>query len=148
MTTEIADAVKSRWDDASLDTSIAALYPGSDGDEGESSPEGTSLPRAEYVLPQDSEGRRSRGTREMFQPLRFRVWGANSRTVRGYIVSIESSFVNSQLATPNPLSIASSVGTILGVNHVGKGSQKEDEGIYGGIVNLSIHWAKPNAVPA
>ncbi len=144
MTTEIADAVKSRWDNASLDTSIATLYPGDE----ESNPEGTDLPRAEYVLPDDREGRRSRGTREMFQPLRFMVWGTNSRTTRGYVDSIESAFVNSEIAATNPFSIASSVGTILGVNHVGKGSIKVDEAIYQGIVNLSIHWAKPNAVPA
>ncbi len=147
MTTEIADAVKSRWDNASLDTSIATLYAGSE-DEGESSPEGTDLPRAEYVLPLDSEGRKSRGWVEMFQPLRFRVWGTNSRTVRGYVDSIESSFVNSEKAATNPFSIASSVGVIHGVNRGGKASQKEDEGIYGGIVNLSIHWSKPDAVPA
>jgi len=57
VTTEIADAVKSRWDNAGLDVSIATLYVGDE----ESSPEGTSLPRAEYVLLDDSEGRRSRG---------------------------------------------------------------------------------------
>ena len=148
MTTEIADAVKSRWDDAGLDVSIATLYVGSEDDDSESSPEGTLLPRAEYVLPQDSEGRRSRGWVEIFQPLRFRVWGTNSRTVRGFVDSIESKFVNSEIATANPLSIASSVGTVHGVNRVGKASQEEDEGIYGGVVNLSVHWSKPNAVPA
>ncbi len=144
MTTEIADAVKSRWDDASLDSSIATLYVGDE----ESSPEGTSLPRAEYVLLQDRPGRRSRGSREMFQPVRFNVWGTNSRTTRGYIDSIESSFVNSEVAVANPFSIASSVGTILGVNHIGKDSVRVDEGIYQGVVNLEIHWSKPNAVPA
>ena len=144
MTTEIADAVKSRWDDAGLDVSIATLYVGDD----ESSPEGTSLPRAEYILLDDSPGRRSRGSREMFQPLRFMVWGTNSRTTRGYVDSIESSFVNSEIAITNPFSIASSVGKILGVNHVGKGSVKVEEGIYEGVVNLSVHWSKPNAVPA
>ena len=144
MTTEIADAVKSRWDDAGLDVSIATLYVGDE----ESSPEGESLPRAEYILLQDREGRRSRGTREMFQPLRFNVWGTNSRTTRGFVDSIESSFVNSEIATTNPFSIASSVGTILGVNHVGKGSVKVEEGIYEGVVNLSVHWSKPNAIPA
>ncbi|MCH7681390.1 hypothetical protein IID10_18835, partial [candidate division KSB1 bacterium] len=113
-----------------------------------SSPEGESLPRAEYVLPDDREGRRSRGTREMFQPLRFMVWGTNSRTTRGYIDSIESEFVNSEVALANQFSIASSVGKILGVNYVGKGSIKVEEGIYEGVVNLSVHWSKPNAIPA
>lgn len=144
MTTEIADAVKSRWDDSGLDVSIATLYVGF----AESNPEKTTLPRAEYVLLEDGEGLRSRGTREIRQPLRFTVWDTNSRTVRGHIDSIESSFVNSEIATTNPLSIASSVGTILGVNYVGKGSEKVDEEIYQGVVNLSIHWSKPNAIPA
>lgn len=144
MTTEIADAVKSRWDDAGLDVSIATLYVGDE----ESNPEGVTLPRAEYVLPDDGEGRRSRGTREIFQPLRFMVWGTLSKTVRGYVDSIESAFVNAEDAATNPFSIASSVGKIMGVNYVGKGSIKVDEAIYEGVVNLSIHWSKPNAVPA
>lgn len=144
MTTEIADAVKSRWDDAGLDTSIATLYVGDE----ESNPEGTSLPRAEYILLEDGEGLRSRGTREIRQPLRFMVWGTNSKTTRGYVDSIESQFVNSEIAATNPLTIASSVGTILGVNYVGKGSVRVEEDIYEGVVNLSIHWSKPNAVPA
>jgi len=144
VTAAIANAVKSRWDDASLDSSIAVLYPGS----AESNPEGTSLPRAEYTLGQDREGRKSRGTREMFQPITFLVWGTVSGTVRDYIDSIDSSFVNSEKATTNPFVIASSVGTILGVNYVGKNSVKVEEGIYEGFVSLSIHWAKPNAIPA
>ncbi len=144
MTTEIADAVKSRWDNAGLDVSIATLYVGDE----ESSPEGASLPRTEYVLLEDREGLRSRGSREIQQPLRFTVWSTNSRTTRDFLDSIESSFVNSEIATTNVFSVSSSVGKILGVNYVGKTSIKVDEGIYEGVMNLSIHWSKPNAVPA
>ncbi len=140
MSVKLREAVFSRWNDAGLDGSIAALYPGVEV----AAPEGTALPRVQYSLPTDSEQSRSRGSRELLQPLRFQVWGTDDTTVGQYVDAIEAAYVNSESAQSDPLSIPASIGTVMSVDYVSKAVVHEDDALFQGIVQLEIQWFKPN----
>ena len=142
----IAAAIFSRWNDTSLDTSIAKLYPGDD----DAAPPGASMPRAQYSLGTETEQAddRSRGNRIKIQPVRFRIWTNDWLLTGTHLDSIEDEFVNSWRAGTNPLSIATSEGVVLDIDFDSKDRTKEEDDVFQGVIQFSIMWQKANAVPA
>lgn len=144
MSQAIAAAVVSRWDARSLDTSIASLYPGED----EASPEGTSLPRAQYILLDDRQIFRSRGRRIYQTPVQFEVFADGYSNATSYKDSIESEFVNSENATANAFSISASTGCVISVDWSSGTVTQEDDNIYRALVTLLVTWQKNETFPA
>jgi hypothetical protein len=147
---ELADAVYSRWTDASLDTSIAALYPGGDGQRATrntgGSPEGTALPRAEYrimIPPPQVKTRNSRVSQAM---VAITVWASTAESRDEYLGTIWDQYVNSDAAGTNPLSMAT--GSVLEVDDGGQIALKEDDKVYMGRQTLLVRHRVLNATPA
>jgi hypothetical protein len=147
---ELADAVYSRWTDASLDTSIASLYPG--GDERSStrntggSPEGATLPRAEYRIMIPPPQVKTRNSRVMQAMVVITVWSSTAETRDQYLGTIWDEYVNSDAAGTNPL--ATATGSVLEVDDGGQIALKEDDAVYMGRQTLLIRHRVLNATPA
>ncbi|MGE3314005.1 MAG: hypothetical protein AB7O26_02735 [Planctomycetaceae bacterium] len=139
MTLAIRQAIFQRWNDSGLDAAIAPLFAG-DRSAASASP---TLPRAQYTLPAASERTRSRISRELFQDLRFMIWGADDRAVQLFLDLAEGAFVNSESDESNPLAIPEEDGKILSVDFAGESVIQESTAIFQGILQLRIQWCRP-----
>ena len=141
MTTAVDEAIQTRWQDGNLHTSIAKLYPGSV----DAAPEGTVLPRAVYELPDEEVEYRSRDSRVVLQQVIFSVIGIGHRTVSGYVDSIESVIVSSQVAGSNPRAISG--GTVMDVRFTSRSVSNLEKNIFDGRLVIVIQWRRGNAAP-
>ena len=137
-----------RWNDASLDTSIATLYPG-DTDQSRAaaagSPESTAKPRAQYHVSESPPVSKTRASRVLQGAVLFSVWGSTSEAVDGYLTSISTAFINAdQAGTP----LAISGATVLDVNDSGSSNMKEDDDTHRGDITFIIDYRIENVVPA
>lgn len=143
----LMDTIKARWDAASLDSSIADLYPAGDspkrGRNSAGTPEGTSLPRAEYIVDIAAPIGKSRTSRVRQALVTFRVWGTVSETVAGYVDSISAAFLNS-----DELGLSFAGGTILEVDSGSQATEKQDDNLHMGQLVIYVKYREANAVPA
>lgn len=143
----LMDTIKARWDAASLDSSIANLYPAGDspkkGRNPAGSPEGTTLPRAEYTVNIAKPSVKTRSSRIRQALVTFRVWGKDPETVGGYVDSIAAKYLNA-----DELSLSFAGGTILEVDAGSQGLQKLDDALHMGQQLIHIQFREANMVPA
>lgn len=149
----IPAAVVTRWDNASLDSSIAALYRANPGlDDFGAFPEdlaAKSLPRAEFFVEDDSPNTHTVAYRIRRAFLTFRVYHTNESTLETLLTSIEDNFDNSENAATNPFSLSSSFGTVVCVQYRGpREIHPVDEGVYLGTVTFSVDWQKARVTPS
>jgi len=147
---KVSVSLFNRWNNASLDTSIASLYPSGEtpktGRNTSGSPEGDAVPRAEYMVSM-GDPIKSRGSRQYTAVVTFEVWGTLKETVDGYVTSIYNAFVNcseSSVASP----IAMSGGDIQEVSDGAAFVEKEDDAVFRGTQIIYIRFSVPQQVPA
>jgi hypothetical protein len=149
---EVGNAVFDRWNDASLDTSVAELYPGAKHVTSRrnvaGSPAETDTPRAEFVMEMESVVQKSRGTYVHRQPVRFQVWDTQMAQTVTHVDAITSAFVNSELAASNPFAIPASVGVVLAVEDAGGTVLKQDDEMFQGVKQIEVLWRKANVIPS
>lgn len=149
-------AIVTRWNDAGLDSSIAALYPAGDaniktiandiGQNRAGSPEGTAKPRAEYTVIQGAPLARSRNSR-LYQPIAtIHVRGTTAVQVADFVEAIGAAFINSEAADTDPLT--TSTGDVLDVNDGGQWVMKTDDATFEGEQMLLIQTRVNNRRPA
>jgi hypothetical protein len=144
----ISVSVYNRWNNASLDSSIAKLYPAGDSPTAmkntSGSPEGSSVPRAEYFL-NISAPEKTRGSRRYTAIVVFDVWGTTKEGVDGYISSIYDAFVNSDSAASNPMTMTG--GTILEVDDGPSYVFKDDDALFRGQQTIYVDFSVPQQTP-
>ena len=142
-------AIVNRWNDAGLATSIAKLYPA-----GESrnrmgnkagSPEGTNLPRAEYMISSGPPNIRTRNSKIKQAIAIIQVYATTPLKAAEYLTDIFNAFVNSEFAETNPMVLAN--GDVLDVEDGGSFVTKEDDAVWLGQHTLIIRHRIPFAVP-
>lgn len=155
MSRHVADAVYSRWNAASLNTSIAPLYPANKGVDGTwrnrstgGSPTEQDLPRAEYVLDTSIVVGKSRGSRMLRQPILFQLWLAGFEATADAVDAVRAAFTNSEQASSNPLLIPASAGKVMSVEHENGSVLKQDDELFQGIERIVVFWREANAIPS
>ena len=145
MSIDIDNAILTRWNAASLNTSIATLYPGDDV----STPEESSptMPRANYYSMDDPLESESRGTLVKVKQYTFQVFATTYEAAAGYVKSIAAAFLNSENSTSNALQVAASIGKILSTHEVNEMTIKHDDSTFEGNYVLSVRWRKAKAIP-
>lgn len=147
----LAAAVYSRWNAASLHSSIAVLYRANpNADIFGATPEDLStksLPRAEYYIEDDSPDIHTVDYRIRKAYLTFRIYHTNAATLETVLDSIEQNFDNAENASTGPMTLSS--GTLLCVEFAG-GRQIEplDENVFLGTLQFSITWQKSRTTPS
>lgn len=147
----LAAAVYSRWNAASLNSSIAILYRANPGpDIYAATPEDLNtknLPRAEYYIEDDSPDTHTVSYRIRKAYLTFRVYHTNDATLETVLDSIEQNFDNSENASTSPMALSS--GDLLCVEFAG-GRQIEplDENVFLGTLQFTITWQKARTTPS
>ena len=139
MSANLATGVFTRWNDASLDTSVDTLY------WGETAPEGDTLPRAVYNLTADDSQGLSRGSLIHLTRLRVQTWDETMELVSGYNDSIKAVFHNADKAVTSPLSMSGA--NITHCLYRTATVVQEDEGVYMGVIEFEIQWQETNAIP-
>jgi hypothetical protein len=143
MSIDVDNAVYARWNAASLNTLVASLFPGDDVP----SPEGTSLPRANYYTTNDPLESESRSTLTNQKNVTFEAWGDNYETVAGYVKTIKQYMLNSENSATNPLKMVNSTGAILGTHKTNEGIDKADDALFRGFFEMLIRWRENKAIP-
>ena len=145
MTQQVSAAVLTRWNGASLNTSIAELYQGDPG-----SPAAQALPRAQFTLVVEDDEQLSRGSVITLATVRFQVWNRGASVVGGYLDSIRDAYRNSHRdSVANPLVVAGAKVTnsvLIGSGFVV--AEPDDAEIYQGVVHIEIRWTETNSTPS
>jgi len=143
-------SIFNRWNNASLNTSIATLYPAGGNPSSKNnttgSPEGTSLPRAEYYSAVGPAESRSRNTRVYQGVTQFSVWGNDFETTNGYVDSIYDAFLNCDEAATSPMTITG--GVVLQVEEGGQDCNKVDDEVWRGEITITVRYELRNTVPS
>lgn len=141
----VGEAVVDRWDNASLDSTIASLDFGDD----DADQEETALPRAQYELLSESNASLSKGYRIQRQPVRFQVWLSTAQGAQDAIEAIDAAFTNSEAAITNPLAIPVATGSVIGCEKTSSTVLTEVHGrVYRGIIQFDVDWHKKNVIPS
>jgi hypothetical protein len=150
----IEDSIVSYWNASPrvFNTLIAKLYAGEEAATPETtvtSPTVGGMPRAQYMLEEEVDDTWSRSTLVVTQDLHLEVWGTDRPTVRSWLKAISANFNNAESAITNPMTLDSSIGTILGVmQQGGLHISKEDDAVFHGFAMYQIRWEKPNSRPS
>ena len=147
----LAAGIYSRWNDASLDTSIAKLFRGNWSLMGvDSTPESDGnkdLPRASFGLGPDTVYEDAIEYSIRIAELRFKVWHTDLVALEGFLDTIESNMNDADRAGTNPLVI--SEGTVMDVRFEGREAYKApDKNVYAGYVDFTLMWKKARTTPA
>jgi len=147
----LGKGIYDRWNDASLDTSIAKLYRGNWGLMGaDSTPESDAnkdMPRAEYGLGPDTVYEDAVEYSIRITEVRFKVWHTDLVALEGFLDTIESNINDSDRAGTNPLVI--SEGDVIDVRFEGREAYKlPDKNVYAGYVDFTLMWKKARTTPA
>lgn len=141
--------IYTRWNDASLNSSIAPLYAAGDtpqsGRNSTGTPAGNNVPRAEYTVAVPAASSKTRGTRVYQGVANITVHGRGKATVDGYIKSIYDTFLNSEEAATNPFTMTSC--SVLEVEDGGGSVLKVDDTVFRGEITLFVRYSVNNAVP-
>ncbi len=142
---DVDNAIFARWNNASLNTSIATLYPGNET----ASPEGTLLPRANVYSPSDPLTAESRGSLVKVKTYIFEAWGLKYETAAGYVKAIAAAFLNSEMtaAGSHPLQMDPAVGHIMSTHEADCGVEKLNDSIFRGWYELTVRWNRNKVVP-
>jgi len=139
-----------RWNNASLNSSIATLYPGGDGESSSQNktgaPESATLPRAEYYVIFPRQNIKTRGSRVYNASAMITVRGVTKELVDNYISLISDAFLNSDEAGTSPLVMSN--GSVLEVDDGGAFVTKVDDALFEGVQTILIQCRINNAVPA
>ena len=123
---EVTKSFFARWNAASLDTSIAAIYPagefGSSKQNDSGTTEGVLLPRAEYTVANTAPDTKTRNSRIFKLPITVKCYSTSMSDVSGYLTSIRAKFVNSEGL------MSMTGGTILEVDEGAGFTHKTDDG--------------------
>lgn len=146
----IISGTLTRWNDASLDTSICDLFRTHPmANAYGSTPEmddNKALPRAEFSISNDEPNDHAVGYTLRTSMLKFNVWHSNDVSLETALDLIESTYDNSQKASTNPF-VATS-GSVIRVQFAGRESGPVDENVYLGTVEFEVEWQKTFSVPA
>lgn len=139
MSLNLATAVYTRWNNASLDNTVSTVY------WGETAPEGDDLPRAVYEIASDDNSGLSRGSLMHTVRLRFKTWNASPELVSGYNRLIFNAFHNAHNAGTNPLTMSG--GTVQHCLYQSETTEEEDTEVYMGIVDFEVKYEEQNTTP-
>jgi hypothetical protein len=146
----LTEAVYSRWNDASLDTSICDLFwvhpmasaYGSTPEDDASK----AMPRAEFSLNDESPEDHTVGHTLRVVVIKFNLWYADDVALETALDLIETTYDNSEKAGTNPLALSN--GTAIRVQWLGRESGPLDENVYAGSVEFELEWQKSFNIPA
>ena len=144
-------SVVSRWNAASLDSSICTLmriHPSASmyGSSAESDSD-SALPRAEFSLTGDSPDVHTVGSRQRIATLTFELWYGNGSDLETALDLIEATYDNCDRAGTSPFTISG--GTVTRVQYIGdRESGPIDENVYSGTLSFEVEWQKAVSVPA
>jgi len=163
MSIEIPKAIVARWNAAGLNTSLGALHPGSSALSdsvrfAQSSaeqprsvfgglPEST-LPRYEYIVDFSDLHTEASHARVQIVPVRFLAWTQTAIKAWQDIDTIQSNFVDAELASTSPLSIDSTVGYILAVRYDTKTAIRVDRAVWMGVLQVQVEWLEKKVTPS
>lgn len=163
MSVEIPKAIVARWNAAGLDTSLGALHPGSvatseslrymqSASRQSSSvfgglPEST-LPRYEYIIDFSDLYAEASHARVQIVPVRFLAWTQTALKAWQDIDTIQSKFVDAEVASTSPLSIDSTVGHILAVRYDTKTAIRVDRAVWMGVLQVQVEWLEAKVTPS
>jgi hypothetical protein len=142
---DVDNAILARWNNASLNSSIATLYPGGET----ASPEGTLLPRANYYSPNDPLTAESRGSLVKMKTYIFETWATKYETAGDYVKAISAAFLNSEstAAGSHPLQMDAHVGHIMSTHEADSGIEKLNDALFRGWYELTVRWNRNKVVP-
>jgi hypothetical protein len=144
-------SVVSRWNAASLNTSICKLmrvHPSvnSYGSTAESDSDSI-LPRAEFSLTGDTPDVHTVGNRLRVSTLVFELWHSSGTNLETALDLIETTYDNCDRAVTSPFTISG--GTVTRVQYIGdRESGPIDENVYSGTLSFEVEWQKAVSVPA
>ena len=141
-------AVFNRWNAAGLNSSIAKLYPGgqrSSSRNQSGSPQGSTIPRAQYRVFTPRPQALSRGSRIYQAAVEIETWGASELIAAGFVTAIKSAFINSDNAATSPMVMAD--GTVMQVEDEGSNVSKDDDDMHCGRQLLSVRFRVNNSTP-
>lgn len=146
----VTAAIVSRWNDASLDSSICDLFRihPSNPDYG-STPEDIAskdLPRAQFMVEGDVPVEHTVGKTLREHMVTFQIWHSSSSNLEIALDLIESTYDNSERAGTDPLSVSN--GSVVRVQYSGRESGPVNENVFLGSVEFEVEWQKDNSVPA
>lgn len=140
MSTALREAICRRWNDVGLSASVAPLAFGERG------PAADPLPRASYALGNEFERSRSRGIREVVQPVLFQVCAKTDAAITAALDAIDEAFVNAEAALLHPLQLSEEDGRVLAVDHAGRRIEREGTA-WRGELAITIQWCRSNNTP-
>jgi hypothetical protein len=146
----VTAAILNRWNDASLDTSICAIFrthPRANAYG--STPEdiaAKNLPRAQFMVEGDIPVEHTVGKTLREHMVTFEVWHSDPAALETALDLIESTYDNSERAGTDPLTVSN--GSVIRVQYSGRESGPVDENVFLGSVEFEVEWQKDNSVPA
>lgn len=146
----VTAAIVSRWNDASLDTSICQLFKAHARESMYgSTPEDIAtraLPRAQFTLEGDIPVGHTVSKTLREHIVTFEVWHSDDVALETALDLIEATYDNSERAGTDPLSVSN--GTVIRVQYSGRESGPVNENVFLGSVEFEVEWQKDNSVPA
>jgi len=147
----LSAGIISRWNDASLDTSIAPLdrghWGGLEVDPVAESEAGKAFPRAVLELGPDTVYEDAVEYSLRVSQVRFRVWDTGLVALEGFLDTIESNMNDSDRAGTSPLAISD--GTVVDLRFEAREAYKlPDKNVYAGYVDFTLMWKKARTTPA
>jgi hypothetical protein len=139
----VSAAIYDRWNDASLDDTIAKLYPGDD----DAAPEEAELPRAQYTILDEEQISLSKGYRVTNTPVRIQIWYSTYNECSDKLDDVDENFTNSEQTATNPMSMPETDGAVMGVEKTTRTVIKENDRVYQGVIQFDFVWQKANAIP-
>jgi hypothetical protein len=142
-------AFLSRWDDASLNSTVADLSRSSGEDEFGAFPEdlaGKALPRAQFHLTDEQPVEFTTSYRLRQCVVNVTVFHNSDALLETALDSIESAIDNSENAGTDPMAVSG--GTIINVQFSARNQYPETEGVFRGYVEFELTWQKLLSTPA